>query len=401
MDLKSINLLFWLSLIGLLSCRSDHADSLEDQHEGHALNQTYDDLDQLSDEEIHDVFTLDNFLDRSLELDRAVNTIFDQFTEDQRVAQLIISSVGKKGKKLSEVEQLVQDQVIGGVAFLTELEEGYEQTSQRLSLLAKQTKLPPLLYSADAEPSLINSRIKGLQKFPKTNKIKTQFQSRSVAREISEILIEAGVHQNYAPVMDLEANRSAIGNRSFGPSLAENIELALPFIDELQSNGIIATAKHFPGHGAVKGDSHKKLVYIDGDLTELDAFSAAIDAGVLSVMVGHIAVQNHPKYNTDGLPSTLSRTIITDLLKQELGFQGIIITDAMDMGAVKNIPQAGLKALQAGCDVILMPEDERKLHQQIIKARGEDLDFRQQTDASIRWMIRLKLCMGLFSEKVS
>ncbi len=88
-------------------------------------------------------------------------------------------------------------------------------------------------------------------------------------------------------------------------------------------NGIIATAKHFPGHGFVVGDTHEKLVFIDGEMKEVPNYQPVIDNGVLSIMVAHIAVKNNEKYNTEGLPSTCSREIVTDLLKNELGFRGI------------------------------------------------------------------------------
>ena len=116
--------------------------------------------------------------------------------------------------------------------------------------------------------------------------------------------------------------------------------LAKSLMHGLLLAGMSNCGKHFPGHGRVAGDTHKKLVYIDGELTELGLYPPMIEAGVLSIMVGHIAVENNDKYSTDGAPATLSPTIVNDLLRDELGFKGIIITDAMNMGAVAEIPES-------------------------------------------------------------
>ena len=128
-------------------------------------------------------------------------------------------------------------------------------------------------------------------------------------------------------------------NRTFGISRAEVEPKAIQFIRETQQDQIVATAKHFPGHGRVAGDTHKKLVYIDGELTELELYPPMIDAEVLSIMVGHIAVENNEKYSTDGMPSTLSPVIVNGLLRNELGFQGIIITGCNEYGRCRCHPR--------------------------------------------------------------
>ena len=163
----------------------------------------------------------------------------------------------------------------------------------------------------------------------------------------------------------------------------------------MQDKDVIATAKHFPGHGNVSGDSHNKVVYINGELKELWIFKEAIDAGVISVMAGHIAIKNNPQYNTDGVPATMSRKIIQGLLRDELGFKGLIVTDGMNMGAVK-ISNASLKAFKAGCDLLLMEPDERGLHSAIMNEISSNDEMRTQMEGSVKRIIRAKVCLGLW-----
>src|SRR5690606_8892381 len=129
----------------------------------------------------------------------------------------------------------------------------------------------------------------------------------------------------FAPVVDNATNQSVISTRSFGNNPASITSLSRVFVTASQSDGVGATLKHFPGHGAVKGDSHKQSVYIDGDLTELPTFKNIIQSSEppVAVMVGHIVVRNNDKYDTGGLPATLSPVIVTKLLREELGFNGI------------------------------------------------------------------------------
>ncbi len=115
----------------------------------------------------------------------------------------------------------------------------------------------------------------------------------------------------------------------------------------------------------------------------------------MSIMVGHIAVENNPAYNTNGMPATLSRKIVTGLLKDEMGFKGIITTDAMNMGAVASIPDAGLQAVKAGNDMILMPLNEKELAYAILAEMDKDPAFKEQVYESVKKIIRMKLAAGL------
>ncbi|MEO2159203.1 MAG: glycoside hydrolase family 3 N-terminal domain-containing protein, partial [bacterium] len=173
-----------------------------------------------------------------------------------------------------------------------------------------------------------------------------------------------GVHVPFAPVLDVNNNpeNPIINIRSFGEDPAEVARMGVSFVRGIQDNGSIATGKHFPGHGDTGIDSHNALpVFEHGkerlQEIELVPFQAAIDAGMRAIMTAHIAV---PDLSQDRLPATLTEKVLTDLLRSQLGFEGIVFTDAMDMGAVtRTFPdgEASVRAVMAGADVILMPSD--------------------------------------------
>ena len=230
----------------------------------------------------------------------------------------------------------------------------------------------------------------------KANEMKSIDEVRNCAQTISKDLNAIGINYNFSPVVDMSPN-ATVGFRSFGAVPANIIPWSGAFIEETQKQGIIATAKHFPGHGLVSGDTHKALQVIDGELKEIQNYPPLIAQGVLSIMVAHIAVQNNNKYNTNGLPSTCSKAIVTDLLKKEMGFKGLIVTDAMNMGGVVAVPEAAYKAVAAGCDIVLMPLDAKKAHSEILAHYHHDAVFKAQVDAAAKKIIRMKIAMGLMT----
>lgn len=171
-----------------------------------------------------------------------------------------------------------------------------------------------------------------------------------------------GLNLDFAPVMDVDTNPNnpVIGDRAFSSDAKTVGEFGVEFIKGVQSQGILATAKHFPGHGDTSGDSHVELVKVLHPIeriesVELYPFKKAIENNVDMVMVGHIVV---PALDDDKTPATLSKKIMTDLLKEKMGFKGVVITDAFNMGAIsKNyeIKAAVEKSINAGADIILMP----------------------------------------------
>jgi len=341
-------------------------------------------------------WTLDDFYADNESLETRVNALYDQLTSEQRVAQMIITSAGKLGKSDSTVIRLALEQKIGGVVFLKGNRASHKTLINKLNLISYNQNTVPLLFSMDAEPSLLNGRIADSQSMVNTIDINSKEACDSVVKIINQELRSIGVHQNYAPVCDLSASNEAITNRSFGTDPEKVIELSRQFIETSQGGNIVATAKHFPGHGLVKGDTHKQSVYIDGELQELSIYQPMIEANVVSIMVAHITVLNNKKYDTDGLPATCSKTIVTDLLRKELGFEGVIISDALNiMKAVTILDKAPLLASKAGCDHILMPIDEAETMSWILDELKQDADYAKQVEASVKRILRMKLCLGM------
>jgi beta-N-acetylhexosaminidase len=340
-------------------------------------------------------YPLSDFFQYNPDLENRVGEIFQSLSDTQVVGQLIVPAVGRLGKETSYVANLVKEGKVGGVILLNGTKSGFTQIVNNFDSIAAANANLPMIYSADAEPSLIGYKIKGSTKVKKANQVTSRKEVKQVAETIAGDLNDIGITHNFAPVVDVSPNNAAIGNRSFGNDKDTIINWSNVFISSMQENGVLATAKHFPGHGLVKGDTHEKLVFIDGEMQEVDNYKPLIADGVMSIMVAHIAVKNNEKYNTNGLPATCSREIVTDLLKDEMNFKGIIITDAMNMGGVRRIPQSGLKAIQAGCDMLLMPVNENKDINEILAEMSENEAFKSQVHASVKKIIRFKLCLGL------
>jgi beta-N-acetylhexosaminidase len=327
-------------------------------------------------------------------LDLKVNYVFDQMSDEQRVGQMIMPAAGKLGKPTAHVLRLAAEGKIGGAILLNGTKTEFIRLGKSFDSAAIANKHLPMMYSADAELSLINMKIKETQKVKYANKIRSISELATETIKICAELTQMGIGWNFAPVVDLSPNKT-VSFRSFGLNKDTIIQFSSEFIRISQEKDIVATAKHFPGHGYVVGDTHKQLVYIDGEMKEVEVYRPLIKQGVISVMVGHIAVKNNPKYNTNDLPSTVSRNIVTGLLREEMGFKGIVVTDAMGMGGVKSVPNCDLKAVRAGCDVILMPVDEDKAYNEILAEVKKDETLKQQVYESVKRIIRLKICLGL------
>jgi beta-N-acetylhexosaminidase len=339
-------------------------------------------------------YELNDFFIYDAHLEQKIDSIFDGLNDTSRVGQMIIPAAGRLGKSQEHLNVLIAKNYIGGILLLNGTKEGFTKMVEDFNSLNSTNNGLPMLYSADAEPSLIRYKIKNCAPVKKANAMISRSEVKKFALSICNDLQDIGINYNYAPVVDMSPNE-AISYRAFGDNADTAQIWSRIFIEETQKEGIVATAKHFPGHGYVVGDTHKKLVYIDGEMREVENYEPLIEAGVLSVMVAHIAIKNNPEYNTDDMPSSVSRKIVTDLLKNEMKFKGLVVTDAMNMGGVASIPNCELKAAKAGCDLLLMPIDEEKALFDIVGELEKDPQFKQQVYASVRKIIRLKICLGL------
>lgn len=337
-------------------------------------------------------FTMEDFFQENEALDKAVEEHFNRLKPGEKVAQLIMPAIGDYGDKEDKIDAWVKDKKIGGLLLLNGTKTQFTDWVNKYNKINEEEGNLPFLYSADAEPSLINRKIKNSTPVAKANTLKTIEEVRSVAELISKELNEIGINYNFAPVVDMSPNKT-VGWRSFGHVPDSVIPWSNAFIQETQKHNIIATAKHFPGHGYIEGDSHKNLVYIKGEMREVKNYPKLIEDGVMSVMIGHIAVENNGPYDTKGLPSSISKEIVTDLLRDSLNFQGLIVTDAMNMLGVSKVPNSNVKAIDAGIDILLMPLDAGKAHQEILEKYMTNNAFKEKVDLAVKRIIRAKLCI--------
>ena len=266
----------------------------------------------------------------------------------------------------------------------------------------------PLLISADQEGGQVARLPAPATRFPGNMALgatRGLGLARSTARSIGRELRSVGINQNLAPVagVNVDPLNPIIGVRSFGSSSALVAQMVGPSVRGTQIDaGIAATAKHFPGHGDTAVDSHTGLPVIDHSLADwrtIDAppFAAAVGAGVKVVMTGHLAV---PALDASGTPATLSGPILGDYLRSELGFEGVVMTDALDMGALRLTyadAEVPVLALLAGVDLLLMPPSLPVAFEAVLAAVDDGRITVERLDQSVRRILLLKESLGLFA----
>ena len=289
-----------------------------------------------------------------------------EMTIEEKVGQLIM--VGFEGTQANEaIETHIRERFVGGVVLFSRNIQSPKQTAEltnELQRLAGATAHQiPLFIGIDQEGGWVIRLRDGATVLP-GNMALGATDSTELAERAGEItaveLAAVGVNLNFAPVMDVNNNlhNPVIGRRSFGESSELVSRLGVAYIQGLQRNGVLATAKHFPGHGDTTVDSHFDLPTVNHDLKrihalELQPFRAAIAADVAAIMTAHIV---YPALDADR-PATISSTILTDLLRKELRFDGLIITDDMEMKAIDDRYQSGeaaVMAIEAGADIVMV-----------------------------------------------
>ena len=339
----------------------------------------------------------------SLEQAQWVNKQYDTMSLEERVGQLFMVSVQSKQSKeaTTAIRNLVRDEHLGGVIFSL----GGPVRQARLTNEFQAAAKTPLLIGMDAEWGLA-MRLDSTFAFPwnmTLGAIKDDAIVEEIGYRVGTHAKRLGVHINFAPDIDVNINpkNPIIGNRSFGEDLVNVGKKGIAFMQGMHRAGILSSGKHFPGHGDTATDSHHSLPIIDFtrerlDSVELRPFRELIEAGVSSVMVGHLDI---PVLETrEGYPSSLSDRIITDLLKKELGFKGLVFTDALNMKAVAEFAPEGeveLSAFLAGNDMLLMPKDVIQAKKKIIEAYHAGIISASRLEMSVKKILQAKYQVGL------
>ncbi|HYG52207.1 MAG TPA: glycoside hydrolase family 3 N-terminal domain-containing protein, partial [Flavobacteriales bacterium] len=213
-------------------------------------------------------YTISDFLYPCEELELKVNEVFSLMTDDERVGQMIMPAAGHFGKSPEYVAGLVKQKKVGGIILLTGTKNEFKNHTNWFDSLNAGKKGVPLLFSADAELSLINMKIKGTTPVKKAFRIKSTEELSAETEKICNELAFMGIHQNFAPVADMSPN-ATVSLRSFGNHPDTIVKYCNKFVEISTEKNILTCAKHFPGHGNVVGDTHKRLVYIKGEMKEV------------------------------------------------------------------------------------------------------------------------------------
>jgi beta-N-acetylhexosaminidase len=297
---------------------------------------------------------------------------------------------------------------LGGVILFPQNIKGVAQVVGLTNGLQRASKDVPLLIGTDQENGLVSRMGALVTDFPGASRIgatKDPALSRAVAKATGEELRALGVNLDFAPVADVNVNpkNPVIGPRAFGKDPKRVATMVAAAVKGFADAGVAATAKHFPGHGDTAVDSHTGLPVIKHTRAEwekIDAppFKAAIEAGVDAVMTAHIVF---PKLDPSGDPATLSKPILTGLLREKLGFKGVITTDALNMAGVRQKYTDGeiaVRAVLAGADLLLMPNDLPKAHRALLAAVKSGRISQERLDQSVTRLLTLKQDKGLLTK---
>jgi len=332
-----------------------------------------------------------------------VDSVFNSLTEDQKLGQLFMVAAysNKDEKHASEIETLVKDYHVGGIIFM----QGGPLRQANLCNRFQSSAKVPLLISMDAEWGL-SMRLDSTIVFPRQMTLGALKDNQLIYRmgkEIAQQCKRLGVHVSFSPAVDVNSNPNnpVIGQRSFGENKELVAEKALAYMHGLQKNGVIAVAKHFPGHGDTDTDSHHTLPFISHSKKRIDEidlypFKKLIKDSLAGVMVAHLQI---PAYdNEPNKASTLSKEIVKNLLIDKLNFEGLIFTDALNMKGVSIYFKPGevdLMALKAGNDILLFSEDVPTAILKIKEAIAKGYIPQKEIDRRVKKILKAKYWAGL------
>jgi len=340
----------------------------------------------------------------------------DNLTIEEKVAQLFvilpesligIDCVTAAGKT---TEEKINEIPVGGLIYMSQNIQSKEQTAEMLAnvqLYSLNRIGLPAFICIDEEGGSVtrignnkNFNVPIIDNMSVIGKTEDTNKAYEAGFEIGSYLSELGFNVDFAPVADVLSNTDnvVVKERSFGSNPELTADMAIAVYNGLNKNGIVGTFKHFPGHGATSGDTHEGYAYTSKTLDELFScelipFQKCIDAGADFIMVGHISL---PNVIGDNTPASLSEIAVNQILRKQMGYNGVVITDALNMGAIAqnySSSEAAIKALQAGADVILMPSDFKSAYYGVLEAvKNGNLSI-ERIDESVTRILKVKLSL--------
>ena len=336
-----------------------------------------------------------------------VDSILSSMTIDEKIGQLFMIQAYSNLDSVheNEIKEMIEEYHVGNLIFMQGTPTKQAELTNKYQSLSKV----PLMIGFDGEWGL-DMRLKNAYRFP-WNMTLGAIQDNSLIYKFGEHIgnhaRRIGIHVNFAPVVDINTNplNPIIGNRSFGENKINVTQKAIAFSEGMQSMGVLANAKHFPGHGDTSTDSHLKLPVLNFNRQRLDSvelypYKRVFDAGMASVMTAHLSIpvlEPNPK-----LPTSLSSNVVTDLLKYNLGFLGLIFTDGLNMKGAANYSspsEINLAAILAGNDILLIPHDIPETINLFKTSLQTGVLSYERIDESVRKILLAKYKVGLHTYK--
>lgn len=352
----------------------------------------------------------------TVSVQQQIDSCLEDMTLEEKVAQLFIIQpeaildVGTAVAAGDATREAINQNPVGGFIYFGDNLQSKEQTQEMLKNVQtysmERTGFPAFL-SVDEEGGTV-ARVAGTGNFdiPKIGDMADigaagdVEAAKQVGGDIGSYLAELGFNLDFAPVADVLSNpeNTVVRDRSFGSDPELVSDMAIAVSDGLEEKGILSTYKHFPGHGATSADTHKGYAYTDKTLEELEAcelipFQRCIADGAKIIMAAHISA---PNVTGDDTPTSLSKTMVTDILREKMGYTGLVVTDAMNMGAITEeytSAEAAVKALQAGVDIVLMPENYQQAYQGVLDAVADGTLTEERINESVTRILTVKLDM--------
>lgn len=339
-----------------------------------------------------------------------VNKRLDSLTIEEQICQMFIVSPEELTNYFNvtaagiKTKRAIERYPVGGVIYFASNIKNENQTKKLLAntnTYATENNGIPMFLCVDEEGGEVtriasNKNFK-VERFDNMTYVTSKKEAYQIGSKIGSYLKDLGFNVDFAPVADVLTNKKneVVKERSFGKKANKVTDYAYEVAKGLNDQNVYATYKHFPGHGSTSGDSHEGFAITNKTYEQLyqedfGPFLDGIEKNIDFIMVGHISA---PKVIGDNTPSSLSKIMVTDTLRNKLGYEGVIITDAMNMGAIsKNytVEQSTLQAVKAGCDVVLMPSDFRKAYASLVKAVKEGEIPKEQIKESVRRILLLK-----------
>lgn len=349
-----------------------------------------------------------------------VSEVLDQMTLEQKIGQLFIVSTDSldfnaETKMTDKMKENIEKYQPGGVIFFSfnlttkkSVDNNRKKLKRFIRKMQKYSEVP-MFISVDEEGGTVariaNSDAMGTTKFPAMSEIGATgdpAQAYNVGATIGREISELGFNLDFAPVADISTNadNTEIGSRSFGGDADLVSDMVSQEVKGLQDNGVSSTLKHFPGQGDSGEDTHKGFVNLDVTIdrlrdVEFEPFKAGISAGADVVMMSHVAVRN---ITQNEVPASLSSLMVTDILREEMQFDNIIITDAMNMKIITKFYDAGeaaVMAIEAGNDMILMPDDFVSAYEAVYEAVQDGTLTERQINQAVSRILTVKIRRGI------